>query len=85
MVSGGIHTRLVEVKSGNDYKKHNALDKIRSISEWTFRDSIVLCKGNLEMDDGVYYLPWYMMMFVRPDTPPQGLIYQVDLSALNGL
>ena len=85
VVSGGIHTRLVEVKSGNDYKKHNALDKIRSISEWTFRDSIVLCKGNLEMDDGVYYLPWYMMMFVRPDTPPQGLIYQVDLSALNGL
>ena len=25
VVSGGVHTRLVAVKSGNDYKKHNAL------------------------------------------------------------
>ena len=83
VVSGGIHTRLIEVKSGNDYKKHNALDRIRSVSEWTFRDSIVLCKGNLEAGKDIVYLPWYMMIFVCPDTPPQGLIYQVDLSALD--
>ena len=85
VVSGGVHTRLVEVKSGNDYKKHNALDKIRRVKEWTFRDSIVLCKGNLEEEDDVLYLPWYMMIFVCPDTPPQGLIYDVDLSALDGI
>ena len=85
VVSGGVHTRLIEVKSGNDYKKHSALDKIRSVSEWKFRDSIVLCKGNLEVVDDVLYLPWYMMIFVCPDAPPQGLIYKVDLSALNGI
>ena len=73
------------MKSGNDYKKHNALDKIRRVKEWTFRDSIVLCKGNLEEEDDVLYLPWYMMIFVCPDTPPQGLIYDVDLSALDGI
>ena len=83
VVSGGVHTRLIEVKSGNDYKKHNALDRIRSVSEWAFRDSIVLCKGNLEVEKDIVYLPWYMMIFVCPDTPPQGLIYQVDLSALD--
>lgn len=85
VVSGGVHTRLIEVKSGNDYKKHSALDKIRSVSEWKFRDGIVLCKGNLEVVDDVLYLPWYMMIFVCPDAPPQGLIYKVDLSALNGI
>ena len=85
VVSGGVHTRLIEVKSGNDYKKHSALDKIRAVSEWSFRDSIVLCKGNLELADDVLYLPWYMMIFVCPDAPPRGLIYEVDLSALNGL
>ena len=85
VVSGGVHTRLIEVKSGNDYKKHSALDKIRAVSEWSFRDSIVLCKGNLEFADDVLYLPWYMMIFVCPDAPPRGLIYEVDLSALNGL
>lgn len=83
VVSGGVHTRLIEVKSGNDYKKHNALDRIRSVSEWAFRDSIVLCKGNLEVEKDIVYLPWYMMIFICPDTPPQGLIYQVDLSALD--
>ena len=85
VVSGGVHTRLIEVKFGNDYKKHSALDKIRSVSEWTFRDSIVLCKGNLEVADDVLYLPWYMMIFICPDAPPRGLIYEVDLSALNGI
>ena len=85
VVSGGVHTRLIEVKSGNDYKKHSALDKIRAVSEWSFRDSIVLCKGNLELADDVLYLPWYMMIFVCPDAPPRGLIYEVDLSALNGI
>lgn len=85
VVSGGVHTRLIEVKSGNDYKKHSALDKIRSVSEWKFRDSIVLWKENLEVVDDVLYLPWYMMIFVCPDAPPQGLIYKVDLSALNGI
>ena len=85
VVSGGVHTRLIEVKSGNDYKKHSALDKIRSVSEWRFRDSIVLCKGNLEVIDDVLCLPWYMMIFVCHDAPPRGLIYKVDLSALNGI
>ena len=61
VVSGGVHTRLIAVKSGKDYKKHSALDKIRSVSEWTFRDSIVLFKGNLEVVDDVLYLPWYTM------------------------
>ena len=51
----------------------------------TFRDSIVLFKGNLEVVDDVLNLPWYTMIFICPDAPPQGLIYGVDLSALNGI
>lgn len=83
VVSGGINTRLVEVKSGNDYKKHKALDNVLGISEWTFKDSIVLCKGNLEEAENITYLPWYMMAFICPDAQPKDLIYEVDLSALN--
>lgn len=85
VVSGGIHTRLVEVKSGKDYKLHHALNNIRSVSQWRFRDSIVLCRGNVEAEDGILYLPWYMMIFICPEQPPKGLIYQVDLSALDNL
>ena len=85
VVSGGVQTRLIEVKSGKDYKKHKALDNIRSVKEWKIQDSIVLCRGNLEVDGSVTYLPWYMFIFVCPDVPPQGLIYEVDLTPLKEL
>ena len=85
VVSGGVQTRLVEVKSGNDYKRHKAMDNVMAVDAWKFQDGIVLCKGNVAEEDSVLYLPWYMMMFVCPEKVPQGLIYQVDLSALDEL
>ena len=85
VISGGVQTRLVEVKSGNDYKRHKAMDNVMAVDAWKFQDGIVLCRGNVAEEDGVLYLPWYMMMFVCPEKVPQGLIYQVDLSALDEL
>lgn len=62
VVSGGVQTRLVEVKSGNDYKRHKAMDNVMAVDAWKFQDGIVLCKGNVAEEDGVLYLPWYMMI-----------------------
>ncbi len=33
----GMLVDLVEVKSGADYLRHHALDKVMSVSEWDFR------------------------------------------------
>ena len=85
VVSGGVQTRLVEVKSGKDYKLHRAMDNIRNVKEWTFEDSIVLCGGNIEVCDGVTYLPWYLFFLVRPKELPKNMTYQVDLTALDEL
>ena len=57
VVQNGLRIELVEVKSGNDYKKHSALNKIRRVEAWNIQRSYVFCKGNTELENGVIYLP----------------------------
>ena len=82
VIQNGLKTRLVEIKSGSDYKKHKALDNVRAVSEWTFESSTVFCKGNTESENGIDYLPWYMILFFRPEQLPEEFKYEIDLSAL---
>lgn len=83
LAQNGMHINLVEVKSGNDYKKHKALDNVLTVGEWSFTNAYVLCQDNLAVEGGVTYLPWYLVMFLRPEQIPKGLTYEVDLSGLD--
>ena len=78
----GLKVDLVEIKSGKDYKSHASLDKVRRVGQWQTGQSYVFCRGNIEKEDGVIYLPWYEIMFLKPDQPPEELIYKVDISRL---
>ena len=78
----GTAIDLVEIKSGNDYKKHAALNKVMAVDEWKAKQAIVFCKGNVEEEDGILYLPWYMAIFFKQEQIPEGLTYEVDLSGL---
>ncbi|NLB78645.1 MAG: hypothetical protein GX796_07325 [Clostridiaceae bacterium] len=82
MIQNGMNIDLVEIKSGKDYKKHTTLDKILAVDEWTFNRAYVFCKGNIESYVDVVYLPWYQIMFFKPDAIPKGLKYEVDISNL---
>ena len=82
VIQNGMRIELVEVKSGNDYKIHSALNKIRKIEGWKFGKASVFCKGNVESDNGVWYYPWYMIMFEKPFQTPREMKYEIDLSAL---
>lgn len=82
VVQNGMMIDLIEIKSGNDYTKHPALDNMMKTDNWSFGEKIVLCKGNIRKQGEILYLPWYMIMFYRPDPVPEGYIYEVDLSAL---
>ena len=42
----------------------------------------MLCKGNVAVEDGVRYLPWYMTLFLGSYQPPKEMKYEIDLSAL---
>ena len=73
---------LVEIKSGNDYKKHAALNKVLAVEEWKAKQAIVFCKDNVQLEDGILYLPWYMAIFYKQEQLSEGLTYEVDLSGL---
>lgn len=82
VIQNGTHVDLLEVKSGNDYHAHPAINKIRKTEGWRFGQATVLCKGNLEEADGIRYIPWYMVLFLRPQPLPETMIVEVDISAL---
>lgn len=78
----GLHTELVEIKSGNNYKKHLAMDHAMKVEQWEFEQSIVFSKSNIEKEADVLYLPWYMIFFFMQEKEPEKLIYEIDLSGL---
>lgn len=54
---------IIEVKSGDNYKRHASLDAAIREHNSEIERAIVLCKGNVAKDD-VLYLPQYMAMFL---------------------
>lgn len=73
---------LVETKSGDDYKRHLALNNTMKVKEWGInKKAIVFCRGNVEKDKDILYLPWYMIMFLKQDTIIDTKI-NLDLSGL---
>lgn len=83
VIQNGMRIDLAEVKSGGDYKKHKALDNVLGVEGWSFGGVYVLCADNIETENGITYLPWYLVMFLRPAQVPKGLTYEVDISDLS--
>lgn len=83
VVQNGTKIDLVEIKSGNDYQKHSALDNVLGVNEWKFNQVYVFCKDNIKVEETVVYMPWYMIMFLTPSKIPHGTIHEVDISGLN--
>ncbi|MDR1815698.1 MAG: DUF4143 domain-containing protein, partial [Clostridiales Family XIII bacterium] len=50
----------VEVKSGKDYKRHNALTNLMDAEEFRLQEGIVLTEGNVSRTGKITYLPVYM-------------------------
>ena len=82
IVRDGKTVMPIEVKSGNDWKRHKALDNLMAVQDWGLENSYVLCKGNVMKGGTTTYLPLYMVMFLKPTPQPATLTYTVDLSAL---
>ncbi len=58
----------IEIKSGKDYKRHNALSNVMQNEEYGIGRAIVFSNGNLERNGKILYLPIYMLMYLRPET-----------------
>lgn len=51
---------IIEVKSGADYKRHASLNNALKDNHLTISRSVVLSKNNVEVENGIIYLPLYM-------------------------
>ncbi len=60
IIPDGDGISIIEVKSGDDYKKHASLNHAMQDHSRLIYRSIVLSKFNIEVDDGILYLPLYM-------------------------
>lgn len=73
----------IEVKSGKDYERHNALKNVMANKEYGIKKAYVFCQGNIKKENNVIYFPIYMVMFLRKEEKiPQSNIYKIDLSGL---
>ena len=80
LIQQGSEVMPLEIKSGNSYKTHAALSY--ALQNWNIPQGYVFCKGNIEENNNIVYLPWYMSMFLVRDSIKRGFIVDVDLSGL---
>lgn len=83
VLQDGSAVDLIEIKSGSDFKKHSALDKVLKVENWKSKQAIVFCSSNIQLENGILYLPWYMAIFLKQNQLHEQLIYKVDLSKLD--
>ncbi|MDE6577957.1 MAG: AAA family ATPase [Muribaculaceae bacterium] len=71
----------IEVKSGKDYERHNALNNLLECKEFEIEIAYVLSNGNIRKKGKIIYMPIYMTMFIKQSKIENG-IYKIDLSNL---
>ena len=72
----------LEIKSGADYKKHTALNNVLAVEEWKLNKAFVFCSGNVEKEESIVYLPWYMVMFIKKDEIQKNMKFEVSLEGV---
>ncbi len=71
----------IEVKSGKDYKRHNALTNLMNNKAFNYEKGYVLTNQNISRNGNIIYLPIYMSMFINKASIMDDLPI-IDLSAL---
>jgi predicted AAA+ superfamily ATPase len=56
----------IEVKSGKDFKRHNAMNNIVTSEVYPISEGYVLCESNLIKDERFTYLPLYLLFCLKP-------------------
>lgn len=70
----------LEIKSGKNYKRHNALDNLL-VDNVDIPKAYIFSNNNIEVDGNKVYLPIYMIMFFEKDQI-KDMKYKIDLSNL---
>lgn len=71
----------IEVKSGKNYLRHNALKNVIENKDYDIEKAYVLYNENIKRVGNIVYLPIYLMMFIK-NREIEKLIWKIDLSSL---
>ena len=71
----------IEVKSGKDYERHNALSNVMENEEYAVPMAYVFCQENVQTKGRVIYYPIYMITFFE-QTQAEEKVYKFDLTGL---
>ena len=71
----------IEVKSGKDYQRHNALSNVMGNADYAIPRAIVFCNDNVSMSGNIVYLPIYMVTFLKKEVIGE-VIYDLDLEGI---
>ena len=82
VVEKGGQVLPIEVKSGKDYQRHNALSNVMANKDYDIPQAIVFGNDNVSQVGNVLYLPVYMAAFFERQAPVD-VTYRVDLSGLD--
>lgn len=67
----------IEIKSGKDYKRHNALCNVMKNEEYAIKEAFVFTTKNIEILDRNIYLPVYMLMYLRErELPNKKIVFR---------
>lgn len=72
----------IEVKSGKDYARHNALSNVMENPDYAIPKAYVFCQENLLVKQNVIYLPIYMIAFFE-QIKVKDATFKFDLTGLN--
>ena len=72
----------IEIKSGKDYYRHNAMDNVLSQTDYGIEEGYVFCGGNIEQAGKMTYFPIYMLMFLEKKALPDDILFETDFSDL---
>ena len=71
----------IEVKSGKDYERHNALTNVMGDEEYGLPHAYVFCGENVHTQGNITYYPIYMITFFE-QIQPEDKEYKFDLTGL---
>ena len=72
----------IEVKSGKDYHRHNALTNVLSDPNYDINLAYIITTDNVHTEDKRVYVPIYMLMFIQKSPSPTSQIFKFDLQNL---
>ncbi len=71
----------IEVKSGKDYERHNALTNVMENKEYNVPSALVFCQENVHTNGNITYYPIYMLAFFEQMRGKEE-VYKFDLTGL---